>query len=101
MDVLHKHVIGIDRPLRRNPFWKCPSYLPNKMSKRSIGKRTNKHKKCKADPSLQYGSECEKPPVNNIDDKIEGNPGQHFHMDFVFVRNVRRRQHAEMLWKVL
>ena len=33
MDTIHKHVKGIDRPLRRNPFYRCPSCLPNKMCK--------------------------------------------------------------------
>ena len=39
---IHKHVIGIDRPLKKNPFYKCPSCLPNKMAKRRIA-RTPKH----------------------------------------------------------
>ena len=30
---VHKHVKGIDRKLKRNPFWRCPSSLPNKMHK--------------------------------------------------------------------
>ena len=85
MDVIHKHVKVIDRPLRRNPFWKCPSCLPNKMCKRSIGKRTNKHKK-RNPPTSKFCSECEQPTLIENDDAIEGNPGQHFHMDFGFVR---------------
>ena len=40
----HKHVIGIDRPLKKNPFYKSPSCLPNKMVRRHIA-RTPKHKK--------------------------------------------------------
>ena len=33
MDKIHKHVIGIDKPLRKNPFYNCPCCLLNKMSK--------------------------------------------------------------------
>ena len=43
-DEIHKHVIGIDKPLRRNPFHKCGSCLPAKMSKQPH-KRTAKHKR--------------------------------------------------------
>ena len=33
MDDIHKHVISIDRPLKRNPLNKYASYLPSKMRK--------------------------------------------------------------------
>ena len=40
----HKHVIDVDRSLKKNMFYKCPSCLPHKMAKRHIA-RTSKHKK--------------------------------------------------------
>ena len=83
MDTIHKHVIGIKRPLRRNPFYSCASCIPNKMSKRAI--RTNKHIKTK-------NRKC--PPedhnLNAIEDAIQGESAQHFHMDFGFVIELRR-----------
>ena len=89
MDTIHKHVKGIDRPLKRNPFYKCASCLPNKMSKRSM--RTNKHKKCK---------NCKTESTDHTmfeeeDDKISGEAGQHFHMDFGFVRGSEYRVKQE------
>ena len=45
MGTIHKHGIGIKRPLRRNLFYNCASYLPNKMIKRAI--HTKNHIKLK------------------------------------------------------
>ena len=40
MDNIHKHVIGIDRPLKRNTFNKCGSCLLNKMNKQPHKRNT-------------------------------------------------------------
>jgi len=42
MDKIHNHVIGIDKPLRINLFYRCPYCLPTKMSKISL--KLNAHK---------------------------------------------------------
>ena len=80
MDTIHRHVIGIDKPLRRNPFYKCPCCLPNKMSKRCLKKtakkaQKNRQKALDKPPDTQYD------PLHD-DDAIKGESGQHFHMDF-------------------
>lgn len=84
MDTIHNHVKGIDRPLRRNPFYNCASCIPNKISKRGIGKKHNRGRRNKnmTDNHNIY--------VDN-DNKIEGEPGKHFHMDFGFVRGSKYR----------
>ena len=86
-DEIHKHVIGINKPLRRNPFHKCGSCLPAKMSKQPH-KRTAKHKRqsklkevIPPSPPLVMDD-----PANADDILYNGVAGQHFHMDFGFVR---------------
>ena len=53
MDEIHKHVIGIDKPIKCNLLYKCGSCLPHKTSKQPH-KRAAKHKRKlqKADPTL-------------------------------------------------
>ena len=87
VDEIHKHVIGIDKPLRRNPFHKCGSCLPAKMSKQPH-KRTAKHKRRSTLEQVILAPQT--PPLDdpaNADDvPSAGVAGQHFHMDFGFVR---------------
>ena len=44
---IHKHAKGIKRLLRLIPFFKCPSYVPNKISKvphhRNVSTHNNKN----------------------------------------------------------
>ena len=82
MDKIHNHVIGIDNPLRRNPFYKCPYFLLNKMSKRSLKRKAHKNKtKSSTHEPISETS------FNQLqdDDKIEGKSGQYFYMDYAFV----------------
>ena len=91
---IHKHVKGIDRPIKFNSFHRCASCIPNKMSK-VPHHRTNKHK-CK-NKSMKDKNMIEE-EQNNIDmindhpaqisneEKEKIDPGQHFSMDFGFVR---------------
>ena len=76
---LHKHVHGAPL-LRGNAFYRCPSCMSGKLStKRSIGKRPRK-RDTPADPITA--------PAPDVDDLTMPHavPGQHFHMDFGFVR---------------
>ena len=47
MDTIYNHVIGIDRPLRKNPFYRYPCCLPSKMSKQCLKKAKKKSHKSK------------------------------------------------------
>ena len=92
MNTIHEHVIGIDKALRKTPLYKCPACIPNKMSKRSH-ERTSKHKKRKTKPNMTTESSEDIPDLfqddpENIESDLnsESVPGQHFHMDFGFVR---------------
>ena len=97
---IHKHVEGIDRPLRFNPFFKCGTCVPNKMSKQPHS-RTNKHKtrnKNKNDKNTditQVKHPRDHPENMESDNTTEGNPGQYFHMDFGFVRGTGYRVKTE------
>lgn len=73
MNKIHNHAVGIDKPLRRNPFYRCPFYLPNKICKRSL-KTGYKHK---------TKTSNDKPASDSHPD--EGESVQHFHIDFGFV----------------
>ena len=74
---LHKHVNGVPL-LRGNAFYRCPSCMSGKLStKRAIGKKQRK--------------DVNKPSITPPDDDDDiflpqALPGQHFHMDFGFVR---------------
>ena len=72
LSILHKHATGVPH-LKGNEFWKCPSCLPGKLA-------------IKIDHSKK-----DRQTTNNkiIQDDLIINksfPGQHFHMDFGFVR---------------
>ena len=99
MEVIHKHVKGIDRPLRRNPYYRCPSCMPNKMCKRSMKQkpRTAKHKS-RPPPKIVENQtiKSEEHDLIQDDDIIDGNPGQHFHMDFGFVRGSEYKLKQEL-----
>ena len=89
MENINKYVIGIDKPIKRNPLYKCGFCLPNKMSKASH-KSTTKQKNLKRKKDIQDL----KTPIKLVDNpgyyddiqKIDNVAGQHFHMDFGFVR---------------
>ena len=92
---IHKHVKGVEKPIRFTPLFKCASCLPNKMCKQPhhrTGKpkvrkqRSTVHEKlCQAiEKTIQKMSEDD--PEGTEDTIIDGYAGQHFHMDFGFVR---------------
>ena len=83
LESLHKHAEGVPK-LHGNAFYRCPSCMSGKLcTKRSIGKK----KKVQEQPGKNIDS-----PTDTIqhepDDMHIPNaaPGQHFHMDFGFVR---------------
>lgn len=84
MQSIHNHCKGIP-PLKGNAFFRCPSCMSGKLcTKRSIGKR----------PKPKLGSSAPVPPetqpstplINDDTYLPAALPGQHFHMDFGFVR---------------
>lgn len=89
MDTIHAHVIGIDKALKRNPLHKYGSCLPNKTSK-APHERTSKHKSRNHTILVEEStlpSPSEDDPFFIDDPEIAASSaGQHFHMDFGFVR---------------
>jgi deoxyuridine 5'-triphosphate nucleotidohydrolase len=80
LETLHKHADGVPQ-LHGNSFYKCPSCMSGKLStKRAIGKQPKgKHTKNTTTPDVS-SSETNNVHLHNAQ------PGQHFHMDFGFVR---------------
>jgi deoxyuridine 5'-triphosphate nucleotidohydrolase len=85
MESIHKHVIGIPK-LKGNSFYRCPSCMSGKLcNKRSIGKSPI----TKTIGSTKPPSQATVETTKNEEDTIyipNALPGQHFHMDFGFVR---------------
>ena len=81
LETLHKHVNGVPA-LKGNAFYRCPSCMSGKLcTKRSIGKpTTSKGAKSQQHKSLPV------PPKPTTTNKENLLPGQHFAMDFGFVR---------------
>ena len=76
MSNIHQHAIGVPK-LNTNAFYRCAACMSGKLTtKRPYCKPKQKHQK--------------KPPTPSTDDLeseyIRGAPGQHFHIDFGFVR---------------
>ena len=74
---IHKDVIDIDKPLKNNSFYKCPSCLPNKMAKRHIActpkyKNSTQHCNTKLNP--------DQPSTTEFDTPVVGEAGQYFHI---------------------
>ena len=77
LQYLHKHAKGVPS-LKGNPFHKCTSCMQGKLcTKRSIGTRNKKHQQVPVDTTQSEEAEHDVPM---------GEPGQHFHMDFGFIR---------------
>ena len=74
LESLHKHANGVP-PLKGNAFFRCPSCMSGKLAtKQPIGKKKNINNT---------------KPIDDDNDDIyipNAEPGQHFHMDFGFVR---------------
>ena len=82
MDTIRRYIVGIDKPLRKNPFHRCPFCLPNKMGKRSL---KNKYKRKGNTKTQEPTSKHCSNPLHD-DDTVKGESGQHFHMNFGFER---------------
>jgi deoxyuridine 5'-triphosphate nucleotidohydrolase len=78
MTTLHKHATGVPR-LKGNSLWKCPSCQSGKISK-------IKHQKEKQKQTTPKTSNKQETETNDDIFKPDAKPGQHFHMDFGFVR---------------
>ena len=89
----HNHCTGVPK-LRGNAFWKCPSCLHGKGTKKPVRHNlgANKTTKTKVD-NVEEKIESIKEQIDEHIDEIlddvylpDAVPGQHFHADFGFVR---------------
>ena len=91
MCMLHKHVDGIDEPLNGNTFYRCAACMQGKPRKNARGPPTHVKHKRKRTRTKKHKPQPE-PQENTSDDTLDdiflpnALPGQHFHMDFGFVR---------------
>ena len=84
LSILHNHVKGVPK-LRGNSFYRCPSCMSGKLcTKVPIGK-LSKPMKRKQDGDMK-SIESHNIDEDYLGEKTVGMPGQHFHMDFGFVR---------------
>jgi deoxyuridine 5'-triphosphate nucleotidohydrolase len=82
LEVLHKHATGVP-PLKGNAFYRCPSCMSGKLcTKRAIGKPTPS----KGATTSQASSTSTPTSSPTSNEKQPSIPGQHFAMDFGFVR---------------
>ena len=83
MSQLHQHVKGIS-PLKGNTFWRCPSCMPMKIAIKKPITTTSKRKPTpSSNCTATISEEIELQDTLHMPDAL---PGQHFHMDFGFVR---------------
>ena len=99
---VHKHVKGIKRPLRFNPFFKCPSCVPNKLCKvphncdNNNDQPKNPHeRKENISETAMIGPFSYDHPESLEDADMAKEIGQRFHMDFGFVRGTGYRVKSE------
>jgi deoxyuridine 5'-triphosphate nucleotidohydrolase len=110
MENAHKHVIGIP-PLRGNSFYRCPSCMVGKLcTKRSNNKRNRnlgtvlcQPVSSNPQPDLRDTTVIEEHLEPFLDDihLPDANPGQHFHIDFGFVRGSEFREKNEITGKTV
>lgn len=92
MKMLHKHVNGFTEPLNGNSFYRCVACMQGKPSKLARGPPTHIKHKHKRTRSKKYKSPLTPQGHTSEDDLIDNIyipnvlPGQHFHMDFGFIR---------------
>jgi deoxyuridine 5'-triphosphate nucleotidohydrolase len=86
MECMHHHAIGVPK-LKGNAFYACPSCIPEKLSiKRKYGKnRTQTKRSNDAMDIIQENAQISEPIQDDMQ-MPEATAGQHFHMDFGFVR---------------
>ena len=88
MTEIHKHVDGIDMPLKGNCFYRCAACLQGKPKKKNRGPSSSLKHARKRNKQARNIPSPPPEPINDNDDIIIKNaiPGQYFHMDFGFVR---------------
>jgi deoxyuridine 5'-triphosphate nucleotidohydrolase len=91
LESLHLHAKGVPK-VRGNAFFRCPSCMAGKLcTKRAIGKKEKKTRIKNAKNEMTQ-------KLDDIVDDIhmpDAAPGQHFHMDFGFVRGSEYRMKTE------
>ena len=95
MEEEHKHADGVPK-LRGNAFYRCPSCMANKLCTRKCSTRHTSLGSTQRTSSTSSTPAREPPLPDTDDDEMESYldalhlpdalPGQHFHMDFGFVR---------------
>ena len=83
---MHQYAEGIPQLKGTNAFYKCPSCMRAKMTKQPYHR--DKHRKPKSRVEVLTNKDHSQTPIP--DDIVMPNalPGQHFHMDFGFVKGV-------------
>ena len=84
MQTIHKHVHGVNK-LNGNVFWKCPSCMPMKLAIKQPLNTKSKRKPLQPKDIIDNTDKMEE--LNDEIYKKDALPGQHFHMDFGFVRS--------------
>ena len=90
MECMHHHSIGIPS-LKGNTFYGCPTCMPEKLSiKRKFGKNRTKSKL--SNDAMELAKTVI--PIEDTNDFYlpDAATGQHFHMDFIFVRGKEYKQ---------
>ncbi len=110
MEEAHKHVTGIP-PLRGNSFYKCPSCMAGKLcTKRSNTKRQRNlgtviSQQSSSDPTNdRRDTTVIDDTMNDYIDEVylpDAKPGQHFHVDFGFVRGSEFKSKDEVTGKTV
>ena len=105
MENAHKHVIGVPK-LQGNSFYKCPSCMAGKLCTKKSNSKHNRNLgsvvtsnpdsiKGQPSPDLRDTTITEDEALNDYLDELhlpDANPGQHFHLDFGFVRGSDYRE---------
>ena len=90
MKCIHHHVDGIPSQLHGNTFYRCAACLQGKPRKSALGPQTSiKHRGKKYKTRKAKTKLIQEEYDDSITDDIfipNAKPGQHFHMDFGFVR---------------
>ena len=89
MNTIYKHVEGINEPLSGKSFYKCVACMHEKPTKSSKGPPSHEKHKRKTTRIPKHKYKHITPQIEPLDDDIylpHAQPGQHFHVDFGFVR---------------
>ena len=86
--IMHQHAKGIPTMTGRNGFYRCASCMRGKMTKKAYHRNKHKHRKHKPKHKNNEPTSDSDIKDKEVDDIYmpKALPGQHFHMDFGFVR---------------